>query len=295
MRPSASVVVCTRNRAGSLARTLASLGLLTLAEPDRFEVVVVDNGSADATPDVIRAFAGQAGFRVTCRIEPRPGLSRARNAGISAARGNVILFTDDDCIVQPDWLQAAVRAFDGNLLQVVGGRVDLFNPDHLDVSTRACAARERLESASQVFGFVIGANMTFGKPVIDLIGSFDQRLGAGTSAHAAEETDFVYRAFANGVPVICDPSLVVRHDHGRSGREAYFRLMRGYALGEGAMAVKHALQGRPDLCKPVFWHIVAMHTQWRAGRGSLRAVAVRAASLLGAARFLLLESWRRPA
>ena len=295
MRPSASVVVCTRNRAGSLARTLDSLGLLTLDEPDRFEVVVVDNGSADATPDVIRAFAGQARFRVTCRLEPRPGLSRARNAGISAARGDVILFTDDDCIVAPDWLAASLAQFAEDRCKVVGGRILLFNPAHLDITTRVSTVPETLSTPAQLFGFVMGANMAFGREALDAIGTFDSRFGAGTDLRAAEDTEFVYRAFIRNVPVGYRPEMRVRHDHGRTGDDAYYGLVRGYYIGNGAMIAMYALKGRFDLVKPLYWDFATALKEWRAGRGSGRAVAVRAASLIGAARFLLLESWRRPA
>lgn len=100
-----SAVVCTRDRAAALRRGLASFLELNL-DGAVFELVVVDNGSADETASVITGFAAQAPFPVRLVAEPEPGLSRARNCGLRHATGDLILMTDDDCYVQPEWVQA---------------------------------------------------------------------------------------------------------------------------------------------------------------------------------------------
>lgn len=110
----ASVAICTRNRADSLARTLVSVAQAArhVSAPfsARWELVVVDNGSTDNTAAVVASFADRLPIR---RVEqPLPGLSNARNAGMAAARGAVILWTDDDVLVDEGWLAAHLAAFE---------------------------------------------------------------------------------------------------------------------------------------------------------------------------------------
>jgi glycosyltransferase involved in cell wall biosynthesis len=103
-----SVIVCSRNRAQSLARALASMSRAT-RPPDAWEVLIVDNGSTDETPAVVAGFEGSLPVRRV--LEPEPGLSRARNRGVSAAKGEYLVWTDDDVTVDPAWLSAYLDAF----------------------------------------------------------------------------------------------------------------------------------------------------------------------------------------
>lgn len=109
LAPLASVVICTRNRARSLGRTLDSLVAAAEWTSEPWELIVVDNGSSDDTPATVHSFAGQ--LPVLLVAQPVPGLSNARNAGVSAVRGEYVLWTDDDVMVDPQWLTAWFRAF----------------------------------------------------------------------------------------------------------------------------------------------------------------------------------------
>jgi glycosyltransferase involved in cell wall biosynthesis len=120
--PQLSIIVCTKNRAKSLEQTLHSLRHDTSERPA--EVLVVDNASSDATPEVIHAaqkvFPADRPVRaLTC---PRPGLALARNHAIPAARSELVAFTDDDVTVHPGWIDAVVDAF-AHDVDIVGGRV----------------------------------------------------------------------------------------------------------------------------------------------------------------------------
>jgi glycosyltransferase involved in cell wall biosynthesis len=116
-----SVVICTRNRAVSLRRTLASIE--QAARPNvEWELVIVDNGSTDETADVVTSFEDRLPIRRV--FEPTPGLSIARNTGGAESKGDYILWTDDDVSVRATWLQAFSNAFSANPDTVIfGGRV----------------------------------------------------------------------------------------------------------------------------------------------------------------------------
>src|ERR1700733_3383650 len=93
-----SVVLATYNRAASLGVTLASFSKLIHPASTAWELIIVDNNSTDATPEVIREFSKAANFPVHCVSEKRQGRSAALNTGIAEARGNIIAFTEDDIL-----------------------------------------------------------------------------------------------------------------------------------------------------------------------------------------------------
>ncbi len=105
----ASVVICTLNHAESLRRTLESLAAMQVPDDLDWEVLVVNNGCTDHTDQVIAAFADRLPLR--CEVEPERGLSRARNRAVDSARGEYLVWTDDDVVVCPGWLAAYVAAF----------------------------------------------------------------------------------------------------------------------------------------------------------------------------------------
>lgn len=104
-----TVAVCTWNRAALLARTLDAMTRLRLPRDLAWELVVVDNGSTDDTAAVVAGFEGRLPVRRL--VEPRTGLSHARNAAVAAARGTAIVWTDDDVLVEVDWLAGYAAAF----------------------------------------------------------------------------------------------------------------------------------------------------------------------------------------
>lgn len=103
-----SVAVCTWNRAALLRRALESLGALEIPEGVELEILVVDNGSSDETPALLRELASALPLRALA--EPEPGLARARNRAAAEARGELIAWIDDDVQVEPGWLAAYAEA-----------------------------------------------------------------------------------------------------------------------------------------------------------------------------------------
>ncbi|HET9148604.1 MAG TPA: glycosyltransferase family 2 protein [Acetobacteraceae bacterium] len=274
-------------------RTLESFSALDLAGVASFELIIVDNNSSDGTGEMIARFAEAAPFPVLCLFEEKPGVSLAKNRALELAAGDVILTTDDDCIVSPDWVKVAVRLFSENPLQIIGGRIEPYNKDHLPLSIKTRETEDRLASPYDVMGFIHGANLAFGREVVERIGGFDVRLGPGRPLQAAEDAEFIYRAFISGIAIVYEPSLAIQHDHGRTGMSEWRRVTRNYGTGAGAMMMKYLLQGRIDLLKAYYWGVRRLLRDRHAGAPQLPWIPEKIAVLGGALRFLLGASWRR--
>lgn len=236
-----SVIVCTRNRCSALAQLLDSLTRLVTPGELSWELVVVDNGSTDATSMLLDSFTERLPIRRV--FEPRKGISRARNAGLRAARGKILAFTDDDCLPSPDWLSAIVREFVREpALAGVGGRVKLHDSRDFPITIRTSRTREKLTSAHQLPALMVGCNMAFARWAVDAVGEFDVTLGAGTPVGSAEDTDYLYRALLLGLRIEYVPEVLVAHNHGRRRIEEVGQLKRSYARGRGALLTKYLLR-----------------------------------------------------
>lgn len=225
-----SVVVCSRNRAPLLARALDALRVVLRPQD---ELVVVDSASTDA--DVVAVAARHDADVV--RLD-RAGLGRAREAGRSRATRPVVAFTDDDCVPDAGWTAALERAFADERTGFVFGRV------------RATGAGEPLsvvdESQPRTIGpsalahpeeFGHGANFACRADALAAIGGFDEELGAGSALRSGEDVDVVRRLLHAGWVGRYEPEAVVSHEQWR-GRLPALRVMFGYGVGAGALAVK---------------------------------------------------------
>src|ERR1700722_323194 len=116
-----SLIVCTRDRCRKLTHHLESLRRITFER--RWEIIIVDNGSVDETAAVLHEFIRTAPTEVTSKFEPRPGKSNALNTAITIARGEIVVFTDDDCYPAQDFLSRAWSAFQNPSVGYVTGRI----------------------------------------------------------------------------------------------------------------------------------------------------------------------------
>lgn len=234
-----SVVVCTRDRHRQLRACLERFG--ALPGGIAWELVVVDNGSGDATADVLRSYAQASTHPLTVVEEPRPGLGRARNRGWRAAAGDLVAFTDDDCYPAADYVEALLACFEDRSLGFVGGRVLLFDRTDFPITIQELDRRVSIEPGAFVpAGLIHGANFAFRREVLEAIGGFDDALGAGTP-FACEDVDALARASAAGWHGAYDPRPVVQHHHGRKTREDVRRLRRVYDHARGAYYMKCVL------------------------------------------------------
>ena len=279
--PEISVLICTRNRADKLRLTLASIH--AGRHPDAFEVIVVDNGSTDDTSAVALEFS--AGLPLRLVAEPRPGLSRARNAALAAARGQLLLMTDDDCLVAPDWVEKGMSLLKADPHRLVGGRVELHDSRDLPLAIKTDVDRQQLTHVGAVWGFLHGANMAFGRSVVDRIGGFDIRFGAGSALRSAEDTDFLYRAWRANIPVTYEPELLVHHDHGRRGQDVWLKEVAQHASGFGAMAMKHAMMGDRALFQALYWDMRSTLRRCREHPSEWRRIRAKLSALSGLREF----------
>lgn len=235
-----SVVVCTRDRPEALGRCLDSLRRGRVRPR---EIVVVDNASrTDATRDLVAAMPDVRYVR-----EHRPGLSIARNTGVRETTGEIVAFTDDDVVVDPEWVSNLVPPFADARVMAVTGTV---LPGEL--TTRAQRmAEERLWSFNREFrprtfdaryfarmrarGVPVwhvgaGANMAFRRDAFARVGPFDERLGAG-AAGCSEDSELWYRLLAEGWSCAYEPAAVVFHFHRErlsELRQQWHAYMRGH-------------------------------------------------------------------
>lgn len=261
-----SLVICTFNRCWSLRKTLDSLIKMEVPAGISWELILVDNNSTDDTRAVIADFIRTSGLKVQYIFERKQGLSHARNAGVNAAGGEIIAFTDDDVCPQPDWLTVIWREFSQDPgLQVLTGAVELFNPADLAITVRRHKERVAFQTLSDSFNLMVGCNCAFRHGLIDRIGNFDVNFGAGSQFYSAEDSDFFFRAWRSGAKLVYEPSLLVFHDHGRRTQEDGWKIRRSYAVGRGAFYAKHILGAKMlvlrSLVYELEWGLRAMLTR----------------------------------
>ena len=240
--PFISVVICTRDRVDQLKRCLSYVDKLQY--PD-FEVVVVDNApSSDAAQVLIEERPGKVPYRYV--VEPRGGLSWARNAGISAASGDIIAFLDDDEAPDSYWLVGLAGGFDrGDDIGCVTG---LIAPSRLDTDVQWWFELVGGHSKGRGFSadvfasdgpqsplyplppFGAGGNMAFRREALERIGGFDVALGAGTPAKAAEDTLALTLVLLSGYRIAYEPAALVHHDH-YADIAGLARQLHGYGVG----------------------------------------------------------------
>jgi GT2 family glycosyltransferase len=250
-----SVVVCTRDRPDELARCLDALSDL---RPRPFELIVVDNA-----PDRVITRELVARYPFARYVpEPRPGLSRARNAGVHCARGEIVAFTDDDAAPHRHWVGRIAQAFEDTAVAAVTG---LVLPTELETEgqvvfettlgwfpsgTRAVEFDDDFFEWHRRQGVPVwlmgaGANMAVRRSALIAVGLFDERLGAG-AAGCSEDSELWYRLLARGWLCRYEPNAVVFHRHRREledVRRQTHDYMRGHVAALFVQFARHGHWG----------------------------------------------------
>jgi glucosyl-dolichyl phosphate glucuronosyltransferase len=228
-----TVAIPTYNRADFLRQTLAGIAAQQFPR-EHFEVLVIDNNSTDHTRAVVAEFAGSKPAPRYIR-ETQQGLDYARNRAIAEARGEIIVFGDDDILVEPDWLAQMAVAFLADHqrhIGALGGEVIPVFPDGLPDWVREwhapLAFRADLGPIEKRHS-PMGANLAFPKWVFDELGLFHTALDrAAGNYFSGGDSEMVRRVRAAGLEVWFAPGAAVRHQM-PAGRTT-FRYARRHAF-----------------------------------------------------------------
>jgi glycosyltransferase involved in cell wall biosynthesis len=260
-KPSLSVLVCTRNRAQKAQRAVASVLANSFTD---FELVVVDQSTGNATR---AAGAGIADDRVRYIHTNTVGVAISRNIAIREAAADIVVFTDDDCVCDRNWLQAIVAEFaaDPQALGVYGRVVPYGKAGSpawdcvAEDGDMICPALIQSTSRTVVDGPAIphlvvggGNNMSFRKDAFRRVGLFNEMLGPGSRIGTGEDTEFSYRLLFNHCRLIYSPQPLVEHDnwmerpqfvhHMKVAMRVQAAVFAAYALRFDGLSVTHLLR-----------------------------------------------------
>jgi GT2 family glycosyltransferase len=237
-----SVIIPVCNRPGEIRRCVSSV-YRSKFSPTDYEVLVVDNGSTDQTARE----AQRAGARVLSL--PEPNRSEARNAGAGVARGRWLAFTDSDCEVDEDWLEAlakAVSAIEGKVedsgkigkVGAIAGRIEsgpAETPIEEFIALRRWIDQEKFLEGGRKHSppFAATANLAIRREVFEEVGGFDPAL-----ATAGQDADWCWRAARAGYSIAWAPEACVTHFHRATLKDA-MRQAHRYGRGNAALFAKH--------------------------------------------------------
>lgn len=280
-RPPATVVVCTRERPGFLADCVASLDAALDAGD---ELVVVEDGDSQAAAALAEVTSSWRHLRC-------PGRTKAgnMNAGLTAARREVVVFTDDDCRVQTGWVAGMARPFADPAVGVAFGPVRgltgvAAGPPHPVVAPGPAPV--------ELWNYAHGAAMAVRASAVVEVGGLDERLGPGAVAHG-EEADLVLRLAARGWSCVVADAPPVAHLEWRDEEQTLRNLMvyeRGSGAWLGAALRRDPTRGLKVLALRLLYQVAL----WRhpADRGWWFGPRTSVAFLRGMARGLTFEPRR---
>lgn len=262
--PFVSVIVPVRNGEKVLRDCVGSI-LKTDYPLDRLEILVVDNGSTDGTAEIIKSFP------VRYVMESHRGAPAARNAGVRACRGDIIVFTDADCVVSQGWLGEVLQAFEEDGVGGVAGEIVAYNSktpaERYAAKVRHLSPRKYL--ARPHLPFAVFANLAFRGEVFDKIGLLDDSLIQGDS------TDFCTRFFREtGLKLKYAPKAVVFHRH-RTTTWEFFKQQWYYGRGHALLYIKYRQEIPWGWKQTVLAYQDVAKTTWRFIKSGIRYTGLR--------------------
>jgi glycosyltransferase involved in cell wall biosynthesis len=215
-----SIIICSFNRAANLQQTLNALGKVIIPAGWKAELIVVDNASTDNTADVARNTM-LANMDLVYLPEPRKGKANALNSGLARARGEMILFTDDDVVPSTDWVEQILACFVQTQCDALVGNVKL--APHLERPWAGSLMRlflAAMDFKSNEPLELVGANCAFRRSVLERVPIFDPELGPGALG-LGEDTLFGWQLMEAGFKIKYADNAIVVHCPDES------RLLRG--------------------------------------------------------------------
>jgi glycosyltransferase involved in cell wall biosynthesis len=240
--PEISIIVCTYNRDKYIKKTLDCLKDQS-ANPDSFEVIIIDNNSTDQTASICTSFLQEnQSLNFHYFLEKDQGHTYARNRGIKEAKGDLLAFIDDDAFVQSDYVKNSIYSFNTHKEAVaIGGKINPVyesgqEPKWMSKFLLPLVAAIDMGSNVKQFGrykFPIGANMIFRKEVFDKYGLFDVNLGrrGNDGLEGGDEKDVFDRLKKDDLTILYDPAIMV--DHIIPDKRLQISYIKGLGIGVG--------------------------------------------------------------
>ena len=208
-----SIILCTRDRARDLSKTLESIAQVQMPVRHSVELLVVDNGSRDQTAEVVKQWHSPVGMEVHYVYVGTPGKGYAYNAGIREAKGDILLFTDDDVRFPDHWIEGMVAPIENGQADAVAGGVriapHLMRPWLTQYMRECYASTEGINPLQPER--MVGANMGFHRRILAVIPGFDENIGPGSKYGLHDETLFSWQLVEHGFRLVSAFHVEVEH------------------------------------------------------------------------------------
>ncbi len=285
----ATLVIPTVDRPDLLAGALASA---LASEPPLDEILVVDQSAAcDGRVERLAEASGHPVRHVHATVR---GVSRARNLGARLARSEVLLFMDDDALVDSAWSRALRAALAAAPRAVITGRYEATMPEQRGAFAPSTTSGDEPHTFTEPgdVDVLYSGSMAIRRSTLAGIGGFDERLGPGTRYPSAEDNDLAHRLLVGGVPIMYEPAAHAHHRAWRPPRDLAGVRWR-YGRGQGAFLAKHLTDGRGRTSARLRSHL--LRSARRAARSlaspvlAVPDVAYLAGLLVGSFEWILRE------
>lgn len=267
-----TAAICTHNRVALLPAAIESL-LTQNLPPTDYEILVIDNASADETPQIIQRYLHAPGsLALRSAVQPALGLSHARNLAVQMAQGEVIAFLDDDAVADPEWLAGLLDAYathpdawavGGKVLPLWDGERPVWLTDellpHLSMLDLGEAVRP-LRRGEELYGVNFSCRLC----AFDKIGHFRSDLGRqGVALLGSEESDLQRRILQHGQALLYTPHAIVKHRVMTERLQQRYFIRRAYGKGRTSarLMMSHS-QERCTIVRRIVWGWLGIVRRW---------------------------------
>lgn len=197
--PLVSIVIPVKDQEKTIRKCIDSL--LNLDYPE-YEIIIVDNNSKDKSPTLVKRYKNR---KIRLLFERKPGSYSARNKGIQIAKGEIIAFSDGDCVIDKNWLKFLVQPFKDKRVGGVGGKIDVYKPKNK--FELYCSKFHHLNEMyiKEKNPFLLTANVAYKKKILEDINLFDGNLYSGG------DVDVSWKVMKLGYRLYFEPKAIVSH------------------------------------------------------------------------------------
>lgn len=239
-----SVIVCTYNRADRVHLCLDSIEQsIQKAGNVNAEIIVVNNRSNDNTHDVLEAWVKNCSVPTYNLTEETPGVQATRNCGLRKSQGKIIVFIDDDCVLETDYIPNLLKHYEGDEEPVMRfASVRLGHEEDWPMTVKDHPHKQRWQKSDMTTphfqpGDIIGCSMVITREIFEDVGFFDE-IFSTKDVPGGNDTEFGLRVYLDDFAVEYCPDMVLTHYHGRREEKEVRKLIQKYCIGCGAAYAK---------------------------------------------------------